>query len=42
MKAETDSPMKDKHILIAVDETESSKGAVLYVADILGGFPRFR
>lgn len=42
MKTETDSPMKDKHILIAVDETESSKGAVLYVADILGGFPGFR
>ena len=42
MKTETDSPMKDKHILIAVDETESSKRAVLYVADILGGFPGFR
>ena len=25
MKTETDSPMKDKHILIAVDETESSR-----------------
>ena len=42
MKTEDDSPMKDKHILIAVDETESSKRAVLYVADILGGFPGFR
>jgi nucleotide-binding universal stress UspA family protein len=42
MSAETTSPIKDKHILIAVDETESSKRAVLYVADILGGFPGFR
>lgn len=34
--------LKDRHILIAVDETESSKRAVLYVADILGGFPGFK
>lgn len=34
--------VKDRHILIAVDETESSKRAVLYVADILGGIPGFR
>jgi nucleotide-binding universal stress UspA family protein len=33
--------MKDKHFLIAVDESESSKRAVLYVADIIGGFPGF-
>jgi len=32
---------KDKHFLIAVDESESSKRAVLYVADIVGGFPGF-
>ncbi len=34
--------LKDRHFLIAVDRTESSKRAVLYVADILGGFPGFR
>jgi len=33
--------LKDKHFLIAVDESESSKRAVLYVADIVGGFPGF-
>ncbi len=32
---------KDKHFLIAVDESDSSKRAVLYVADIVGGFPGF-
>ncbi len=36
------SLVKDKHILIAVDESESSKRAVLYVADFLGGSPGFR
>lgn len=35
------SPMKDRHFLIAVDDSESSKKAVLYVADIIGGFPGF-
>ncbi len=40
MKAE-DTPMKDKHLLIAVDESDSSRRAVLYVADFLGGFPGF-
>ncbi len=33
---------KDRHFLIAVDGSESSKRAVLYVADIIGGFPGFR
>ncbi len=33
--------VKDKHLLIAVDESESSRRAVLYVADFLGGFPGF-
>lgn len=33
---------KDRHILIAVDESENAKRAVLYVADFLGGFPGFR
>jgi nucleotide-binding universal stress UspA family protein len=32
---------KDRHILIAVDESENAKRAVLYAADFLGGFPGF-
>ncbi len=40
MKAD-DTPIKDKHLLIAVDESDSSRRAVLYVADFLGGFPGF-
>lgn len=42
MKAKSDSRVKGKHLLIAVDQSESSKRAVLYVADFLGGFPGFR
>jgi nucleotide-binding universal stress UspA family protein len=34
--------LQDKHILIAVDESDNAKRAVLYVADLLGGFPGFR
>jgi nucleotide-binding universal stress UspA family protein len=41
MKPEADNVVKDKHLLIAVDETDSSRRAVLYVADFLGGFPGF-
>ncbi|HUI46921.1 MAG TPA: universal stress protein [Nitrospirota bacterium] len=41
MKPEVDNVVKDKHLLIAVDETDSSRRAVLYVADFLGGFPGF-
>lgn len=33
---------KDRHLFVAVDESENSKRAVLYVADFLGGFPGFR
>ncbi len=33
---------KDRNILIAVDESENSKRALLYVADFLGGFPGFK
>ena len=40
MKAEY-TPLKDKHLLIAVDDSDSSQRAVLYVADFLGGFPGF-
>jgi nucleotide-binding universal stress UspA family protein len=38
----TSHELKDKHILVAVDDTENGKRAVLYVADILGGLPGFR
>jgi nucleotide-binding universal stress UspA family protein len=41
MKSEVDNLVKDKHLLIAVDETDGSRRAVLYVADFLGGFPGF-
>jgi nucleotide-binding universal stress UspA family protein len=41
MKPEADIPIKDKHLLVAVDESDSSRRAVLYVADFLGGFPGF-
>ncbi|GAB4389387.1 MAG: hypothetical protein Kow0025_14450 [Thermodesulfovibrionales bacterium] len=32
----------DKKVLVAVDESENSKMALLYAADILGGVPGFR
>ncbi|RJQ23026.1 MAG: universal stress protein [Nitrospiraceae bacterium] len=32
---------RDKHLLIAIDHSEDSKRAVLYVAEFLGGFPGF-
>ena len=41
MRPESDTEVKDKHLLIAVDESDSSRRAVLYVADFLGGFPGF-
>jgi nucleotide-binding universal stress UspA family protein len=41
MNANNTGQPKDRHFLIAVDESESSKRAVLYVADIVGGFPGF-
>ena len=41
MASEHENPVKDKHLLIAVDESDSSRRAVLYVADFLGGFPGF-
>ncbi|MCK9418644.1 MAG: universal stress protein [Nitrospirae bacterium] len=41
MKTEQDSPVKDKHFLVAVDDSESSKRAVVYVADLLGSLPGF-
>ena len=41
MKPERIMPIKDRHLLVAVDESDSSKRAVLYVADFLGGVPGF-
>ena len=41
METRNSNQPKDRHFLIAVDESESSKRAVLYVADIVGGFPGF-
>jgi nucleotide-binding universal stress UspA family protein len=35
-------PNQDRHLLIAVDESENATHAVLYVADFLAGFPGFR
>ncbi|MBI5408573.1 MAG: universal stress protein [Nitrospirae bacterium] len=42
MNIETNGNVKDKHLLIAIDQTENSKHAVLYVAEFLGGFPGFK
>jgi len=42
MKTENGTSIKDRHLLVAVDQSENSKRAVLYVADFLGGFPGFR
>jgi nucleotide-binding universal stress UspA family protein len=42
MQTDNETPIKDKHLLVAVDQTDNSKRAVLYVADFLGGFPGFR
>ncbi|HEY6010066.1 MAG TPA: universal stress protein [Nitrospirota bacterium] len=39
MGGEEQDQTRDKHFLVAVDSSESSKRAVLYVADLLGGFP---
>jgi nucleotide-binding universal stress UspA family protein len=41
MSTQNSQQPKDKHFLIAVDGSESSKRAVLYVADMIGGFPGF-
>ena len=41
MDTKNSNQPKDRHFLIAVDDSESSKRAVLYVADIVGGFPGF-
>ncbi len=34
--------LKDRHILIALDESDNAQRALLYAADFLGGVPGFR
>lgn len=36
------NPVDDRHILIAIDESENAKRALLYAGDFLGGVPGFR
>ncbi|UCH79694.1 MAG: universal stress protein [Nitrospiraceae bacterium] len=35
-------PETDRHVLVALDESENAKRALLYAADFLGGSPGFR
>jgi len=42
MANDNGSLIKDKHLLVAIDQSDSSRRAVLYVADFLGGIPGFR
>ena len=42
METKNANEPKDRHFLIAVDGSDSSKRAVLYVADMVGGFPGFQ
>ncbi|GBD96621.1 MAG TPA: universal stress protein [Nitrospirae bacterium] len=39
---ENSGKLKDRHILIALDESENARRALLYAADFLGGTPGFR
>lgn len=41
MTDDANTYLKDKHLMISVDASDSSRRAVLYVADFLGGFPGF-
>jgi len=41
-KEDIGSQVTDRHILVAADDSENSKRAVLYVADFLGGVAGFR
>ncbi|KPJ98980.1 MAG: hypothetical protein AMK71_10485 [Nitrospira bacterium SG8_35_4] len=36
------SRVRDRHVLVALDESEMAEKAVLYVGDFLGGVPGFR
>jgi nucleotide-binding universal stress UspA family protein len=42
MNIEANSGARDKHLLIAIDDTQDSKRAILYVGEFLGGFPGFK
>jgi nucleotide-binding universal stress UspA family protein len=35
-------PQSERHVLVALDESENAKRALLYTADFLGGSPGFR
>jgi nucleotide-binding universal stress UspA family protein len=37
-----DNATRDRHVLIAVDDSKNAERAVLYAADFLGGVPGFR
>jgi nucleotide-binding universal stress UspA family protein len=39
---ENSDKLKDRHVLIALDESENAKRALLYAADFLGGISGFR
>ncbi|HTG02142.1 MAG TPA: universal stress protein [Nitrospirota bacterium] len=41
MSPATTQAKKNKHLIIAVDDSDSARRAVLYVADLLGGVPGF-
>lgn len=41
-KADSSGAIQDRHVLIALDETDNAKRALLYAADFLGGVPGFR
>ncbi len=41
-KEDTGYQVADRHILVAADDSENAKRAVLYVADFLGGVAGFR
>jgi nucleotide-binding universal stress UspA family protein len=36
------APQSERHVLVALDESENAKRALLYTADFLGGSPGFR
>jgi nucleotide-binding universal stress UspA family protein len=41
MTLETSSAKTDKRLIVAVEDSDSSRRAVMYVADMLGGVPGF-
>jgi len=41
-KVDNSDTLKDRHVLIAVDESDNAQRALLYAGDFLGGVPGFR